>query len=78
MVLDSTTGQNAVNQAKAFSEVTDLTGIILTKLDGTSKGGIIVSICSDMEIPVRLVGVGEGMEDMQSFTAKDYVKALFE
>lgn len=78
MVLDSTTGQNAVNQAKAFSEVTDLTGIILTKLDGTSKGGIIVSICSDMGIPVRLVGVGEGMEDMQPFTAEEYVKALFE
>lgn len=78
MVLDSTTGQNAVNQAKAFSEVTNLTGIILTKLDGTSKGGIIVSICSDMGIPVRLVGVGEGMEDMQPFTAEEYVKALFE
>ncbi len=78
MVLDSTTGQNAVNQAKAFSEVTDLSGIILTKLDGTSKGGIIVSICSDMGIPVKLVGVGEGMEDMQSFTASEYVKALFE
>lgn len=78
MVLDSTTGQNAVNQAKAFSQVTNLTGIILTKLDGTSKGGIIVSICSDMGIPVRLVGVGEGMEDMQPFTAEEYVKALFE
>lgn len=78
MVLDATTGQNAVNQAKAFSQVTNLTGIILTKLDGTSKGGIIVSICSDMGIPVRLVGVGEGMEDMQPFTAEEYVKALFE
>lgn len=78
MVLDSTTGQNAVNQAKAFSEVTNLTGIVLTKLDGTSKGGIIVSICSDMGIPVRMVGVGEGMEDMQPFTAEEYVKALFE
>ena len=78
MVLDATTGQNAVNQAKAFSEVANLTGIILTKLDGTSKGGIIVSICSDMGIPVRLVGVGEGMEDMQPFTAEEYVKALFE
>lgn len=78
LVLDSTTGQNAVNQAKAFSEVTDLTGIILTKLDGTSKGGIIVSICSDMGIPVKLVGLGEGMDDMQSFTAQEYVKALFE
>ena len=78
MVLDATTGQNAVNQAKAFSEVANLTGIILTKLDGTSKGGIIVSICSDMGIPVRLVGVGEGMEDMQPFTAEEYVQALFE
>ena len=78
LVLDSTTGQNAVNQAKAFSEVTNLTGIILTKLDGTSKGGIIVSICSDMHIPVKLVGVGEGLDDLQSFTAEDYVKALFE
>ena len=78
MVLDATTGQNAVNQAKAFSQVTNLTGIILTKLDGTSKGGIIVSICSDMGIPVRIVGVGEGMEDMQPFTAEEYVKALFE
>ncbi len=78
MVLDSTTGQNAVNQAKAFSEVTNLTGIVLTKLDGTSKGGIVVSICSDMGIPVRMVGVGEGMEDMQPFTADEYVKALFE
>ncbi len=78
MVLDSTTGQNAVNQAKAFSEVTNLTGIVLTKLDGTSKGGIIVSICSDMGIPVRMVGVGEGMEDMQPFSAEEYVKALFE
>lgn len=78
LVLDSTTGQNAVNQAKAFSEVADITGIILTKLDGTSKGGIIVSICSDLGIPVKLVGVGEGMDDLQPFVAEDYVNALFE
>lgn len=78
LVLDSTTGQNAVNQAKAFSEVAELTGIILTKLDGSSKGGIIVSICNDLKIPVRLVGVGEGMNDMQPFSPEDYVKALFE
>lgn len=78
LVLDSTTGQNAVNQAKAFMEVTNITGIILTKLDGTSKGGIIVSICSDLGIPVRLVGVGEGINDMQPFNAEEYVKAIFE
>ena len=78
LVLDSTTGQNAVNQAKAFKDVANITGIILTKLDGTSKGGIIVSICSDLGIPVRLVGVGEGIDDLQTFNAKDYVKALFE
>ncbi len=78
LVLDSTTGQNAVNQAKAFAEVTDITGIVLTKLDGTSKGGIIVSICSDLGIPVKLVGVGEGMDDLQPFVAEDYVKALFD
>lgn len=77
LVLDATTGQNAVNQAKAFSEVAELTGIILTKLDGSSKGGIIVSICNELKIPVRLVGVGEGLEDMQPFSPEDYVKALF-
>jgi len=78
LVLDATTGQNAVSQAKAFSEVADISGIILTKLDGTSKGGIIVSICKEMGIPVRLVGVGEGIEDMQPFSAEDFVRALFE
>ena len=78
LVLDATTRQNAVSQAKAFSEVANLTGIILTKLDGTAKGGIIVSICNDLKIPVRLVGVGEGIDDMQPFVAADYVQALFE
>jgi fused signal recognition particle receptor len=78
LVLDATTGQNAVNQAKAFSEVANITGIILTKLDGSSKGGIIVSICNELKIPVRLVGVGEGIDDMQPFSSEDYVKALFE
>ena len=78
LVLDSTTGQNAVNQAKAFSEVAELTGIVLTKLDGSSEGGIIVSICNELNIPVRLVGVGEGIEDMQPFSPEDYVRALFE
>ena len=78
LVLDSTTGQNAVNQARAFSEVANITGIILTKLDGSSKGGIIVSICNELKIPVRLVGIGEGIEDLQPFVPEDYVKALFE
>ena len=78
LVLDATTGQNAVNQAKAFSEITPVNGIILTKLDGSSKGGIIVSIASELNIPVKLVGVGEGMEDMQPFVPGDFVKALFE
>ena len=78
LVLDATTGQNAVNQAKAFSEVAELTGIVLTKLDGSSKGGIIVSICNELSIPVRLVGVGEGIGDMQPFSPEDYVRALFE
>ena len=78
LVLDSTTGQNAVNQARAFSEVANISGIILTKLDGSSKGGIIVSICNELKIPVRLVGVGEGIDDMQPFSPDDYVKALFE
>ena len=78
LVLDSTTGQNAVNQAKAFSEVAELTGIVLTKLDGTLKGGIVVSICNDMHIPVKLIGVGEGIDDMQPFSASEFVSALFE
>lgn len=78
LVLDATTGQNAVNQARAFSEVADLTGIILTKLDGSSKGGIVVSICQELGIPVRLVGVGEGMDDLQTFVPADFARALFE
>ena len=78
LVLDATTGQNAVNQARAFMEVADITGIILTKLDGSSKGGIIVSICKELKIPVRLVGVGEGIDDMQPFDAADFASALFD
>ncbi|MBQ7445181.1 MAG: signal recognition particle-docking protein FtsY [Clostridia bacterium] len=78
LVLDAATGQNAVNQARAFSEVAGITGIILTKLDGSSKGGIIVSICEELGIPVRLVGVGEGINDLQPFVPEDYVRALFE
>ncbi|MBQ8787368.1 MAG: signal recognition particle-docking protein FtsY [Oscillospiraceae bacterium] len=78
LVLDATTGQNAVNQAKLFSEVADITGIVLTKLDGTAKGGIIISIHRELGIPVKLVGVGEKLDDLQDFSAKDFADALFE
>ncbi len=78
LALDATTGQNAVNQAKQFNEVADITGIILTKLDGTAKGGIIISITDDLKIPVKLVTVGEQIDDLQPFVAKDFVTALFE
>lgn len=78
LVLDATTGQNAVNQAKLFSETADITGIILTKLDGTAKGGIIISIRRELGIPVKLVGVGEKLDDLQDFRARDFVEALFE
>lgn len=78
LALDATTGQNAVNQAKQFNEVADITGIILTKLDGTAKGGIIISITEDLKIPVKLVTVGEKIEDIQPFNAHDFVNALFE
>lgn len=78
LALDATTGQNAVNQARQFNEVADITGIILTKLDGTAKGGIIISITDDLKIPVKLVTVGEKIEDIQPFSAKDFADALFE
>ena len=78
LVLDATTGQNAVNQAKLFSEVADITGIVLTKLDGTAKGGIIISIHNELGIPVKLVGVGEKLDDLQEFNAHDFVEALFD
>ena len=78
VVLDGTTGQNAMAQAKQFMEVADITGIILTKLDGTAKGGIAVAIQSELGIPVKYVGVGEKIEDLQKFDSEDFVKALFE
>ena len=78
LVLDATTGQNAVNQAKLFGETADITGIVLTKLDGTAKGGIIISIHRELGIPVKLVGVGEKLDDLQDFHARDFVDALFE
>lgn len=78
IVLDGTTGQNALQQAKEFSEVADVTGIILTKLDGTAKGGIAVAIQSELQIPVKYIGVGESIEDLQKFDAKQFVDVLFD
>ena len=77
LVLDATTGQNAVNQARLFKEVADITGIVLTKLDGTAKGGIVISIKNELGIPVKLIGVGEKIDDLQPFNSKMFVKALF-
>ena len=77
VVLDGTTGQNALAQAKQFMEVADITGIILTKLDGTAKGGIAVAIQSELGIPVKYVGIGEKIDDLQKFDANDFVNALF-
>ncbi len=78
VVLDATTGQNALNQAREFAEVADITGIILTKMDGTAKGGIAVAIHSELGIPVKYIGVGETVEDLQKFDANEFVDALFE
>ncbi|QXE20529.1 signal recognition particle-docking protein FtsY [Clostridium sp. 001] len=77
LVLDATTGQNAVQQAKQFTEVCPIDGIILTKLDGTAKGGIVISIKHSLDIPVKLIGVGEGIDDLQEFCSRDFVEALF-
>ncbi len=78
VVLDATTGQNALNQARQFSEVADITGIILTKMDGTAKGGIAVAIHSELGIPVKYIGVGETIEDLQKFDSNEFVNALFD
>lgn len=78
LVLDATTGQNAVSQAKLFSEAADITGIILTKLDGTAKGGIVISIAKEQNVPVKFIGVGEGIDDLQEFNSDDFAKAIFE
>ena len=78
LVLDATTGQNAVNQAKEFSAHTGVTGIVLTKLDGTAKGGIVISICMEKSIPVKFIGVGEGIDDLNEFDPRLFAEALFE
>lgn len=77
LVVDATTGQNGINQAKAFSEVTDITGIVLSKLDGTAKGGIVLAIKEEVGIPVKFVGLGEGDDDLESFDIEKYVYGLF-
>lgn len=77
LVLDATTGQNAINQAKVFKEVANITGVALTKLDGTAKGGVIIALQAELKIPVKLVGVGEGIEDLQQFNVEDFVNAIF-
>ena len=77
LVLDATTGQNAMSQAKQFKETTDVTGLVLTKLDGTAKGGIVLAIRNELHLPVKLVGLGEGIEDLEIFNPNDFVIGLF-
>ncbi|MBR4429460.1 MAG: signal recognition particle-docking protein FtsY [Clostridia bacterium] len=77
LVLDATTGQNGLNQARVFMDVTRLDGIILTKLDGTAKGGIALAIRRELDLPVRYIGVGEGLDDLQPFNAEEYIEAIF-
>jgi len=77
LVLDATTGQNAISQAKLFNEAIGVTGIVLTKLDGTAKGGIIIGITQELNIPIRFIGIGEGIDDLREFNASEFVQALF-
>ncbi len=78
LVLDATTGKNAVSQAKEFNDSTELTGIVLTKLDGTAKGGIVVTITDEFDLPVKFIGVGEGIDDLKEFDAKDFAGGIFD
>lgn len=78
LVIDATTGQNALNQAKLFSDVAPLTGIVLTKLDGTAKGGVVIGLSRELNVPIRYVGVGEKIDDLQKFNAREFARALFE
>ncbi|MCL5061614.1 MAG: signal recognition particle-docking protein FtsY, partial [Nitrospiraceae bacterium] len=78
LIVDATTGQNALRQAQIFNEAIGITGIALTKLDGTAKGGIIFAIKKELGIPVRLIGIGEGVDDLKDFDPEDFVTALFE
>jgi fused signal recognition particle receptor len=78
LVLDASTGQNAIEQAKQFTAATDVSGMVLTKLDGTAKGGVVIGIASQFGIPVRFIGVGEGMGDLQIFDGEDFIDSLFQ
>ena len=78
LVLDATTGQNAVSQAKLFTQAAPVTGVVLTKLDGTAKGGVVIGIKAELGIPIKWIGVGEAVEDLRPFAAEDFAKALFE
>ena len=77
LVIDATTGQNGISQAKSFKEITDITGIVLTKLDGTAKGGIVLAIKEQVGLPVKFIGLGEGKEDLQVFDIEKYIYGLF-
>ena len=77
LVIDATTGQNGISQAKSFKEITDITGIVLTKLDGTAKGGIVLAIKEEVNIPVKYVGLGEGADDLEKFDIEKYIYGLF-
>ena len=78
LVIDSTTGQNGLQQAKLFNEIVDLSGVILTKFDGTAKGGIIFAISDELKKPIKYLGVGEGIEDLREFNADEFVNAIFD
>ena len=77
LVLDATTGQNAVNQAREFKNIAGITGIVLTKLDGTARGGVVLAIKNDLDVPVKYIGVGEGIDDLQPFNPDEFTEALF-
>jgi fused signal recognition particle receptor len=76
LVLDATIGQNALAQAKLFKETTDFSGLVVTKLDGTAKGGVVLGVCDELRVPIRYVGIGEGVDDLRMFHADDFVAAL--
>ena len=78
LVLDATTGQNAMNQAREFKNAAGITGIVLTKLDGTARGGVVLAIREDLDVPVKFIGVGEGIDDLQPFDPEDFARGLFE
>ena len=77
LVIDATTGQNGIMQAKSFQEITNITGIVLTKLDGTAKGGIVLAIKEEVNIPVKFIGLGESMDDLETFDIENYIYGLF-